>query len=218
MIEHGAYTLLIDACYDRERFPTRDEAIQWCWARTTEEISAVDFVLSMFFAFEDGAYTQKRIKEEVEIYHRNASINKEIAIKREEGKRERARTVNEPPPNQEPITNNHKPIQDNLLSSVDDVGQGKGRIPYDEIFTLFNNGCKSLPSVIKRDDARKKMIRSIWLQDELHQEIGFWEWYFNRIEKSDFLTGRKNDFKAGFDWILKPSNFKKVIEGNYDNK
>ena len=24
MLEHGAYTLLIDSCYDRERFPTMD--------------------------------------------------------------------------------------------------------------------------------------------------------------------------------------------------
>jgi len=32
MLEHGAYTLLMDACYDRERFPTMDEAIDWCWA------------------------------------------------------------------------------------------------------------------------------------------------------------------------------------------
>ena len=27
MLQHGSYTLLIDACYDREQFPTLEEAI-----------------------------------------------------------------------------------------------------------------------------------------------------------------------------------------------
>ena len=36
---------------------------------------------------------------------------------------------------------------------------------------------------------------------------------------SDFLNG-KNDrsFIATFDWLIKPNNFPKVLEGNYDNK
>ena len=54
MLEHGAYTLLLDACYDRERFPTLDEAIEWTWARTDAEIEAVKFVLARFFTLEDG--------------------------------------------------------------------------------------------------------------------------------------------------------------------
>lgn len=56
MLEHGAYTLLIDACYDRERFPSLDDAIDWCWARTDEEIAAVHFVLKKFFTLIDGLY------------------------------------------------------------------------------------------------------------------------------------------------------------------
>ena len=35
-------------CYDRESFPTRDEAIDWVWASTSEEIEAVEFVLRRF--------------------------------------------------------------------------------------------------------------------------------------------------------------------------
>jgi uncharacterized protein YdaU (DUF1376 family) len=27
MLQHGAYTLLIDSCYDREKFPTLEQAI-----------------------------------------------------------------------------------------------------------------------------------------------------------------------------------------------
>ena len=48
ILEHGAYTLLMDACYDREQFPTYDEAIDWTWASSNEEIEAVEFVLPPF--------------------------------------------------------------------------------------------------------------------------------------------------------------------------
>jgi 5-methylcytosine-specific restriction endonuclease McrA len=59
----------MDACYDREQFPTLDEAIEWVWASTSEEIEAVEFVLKRFFTLEDGVYVQKRIKEEIKAWH-----------------------------------------------------------------------------------------------------------------------------------------------------
>lgn len=35
---------------------------------------------------------------------------------------------------------------------------------------------------------------------------------------SDFLNGRNNGgFVASFDWVFKPTNFIKVLDGNYDN-
>jgi uncharacterized protein YdaU (DUF1376 family) len=69
MLQHGAYTLLIDACYDRESFPTFAEAVDWAWASTTEEVEAVKFVLSKFFTLQtDGIYHQKRIEQELGEY------------------------------------------------------------------------------------------------------------------------------------------------------
>lgn len=120
MLEHGAYTLLIDACYDRERFPTEDDAIDWCWARSEEEVTAVRFVLSKFFTLDGGVYVQQRISEEVGAYKEMAIKNKEIAENREKAKKEgknanitkRAPVVNEPPPNQEPLTKNQEPKED----------------------------------------------------------------------------------------------------------
>lgn len=116
MLEHGAYTLLIDACYDRERFPTDAEAIEWAWARSDAEIEAVRFVLSRFFVLTDGLYVQDRINDEVVQYQRNAETNARIATEREEKRRSRERfvngscnDVNEPPPNQEPRTTNQEP-------------------------------------------------------------------------------------------------------------
>jgi hypothetical protein len=37
--------------------------------------------------------------------------------------------------------------------------------------------------------------------------------------KSDFLNGHNDrNWKASFDWILRPENFIKILEGNYDNE
>lgn len=116
MLEHGAYTLLLDACYDRERFPAEAEAIEWAWARTPDEVAAVKFVLTRFFTLTDGVYVQERIAEEVAAYQRNAENNARIAREREEKRKGTPRTVHEPctsgdgaPPNHKPLTNNQEP-------------------------------------------------------------------------------------------------------------
>jgi uncharacterized protein YdaU (DUF1376 family) len=119
MLEHGAYTLLLDACYDRERFPTMEEAIDWCWARNKEEIDAVELVLRKFFDLIDGRYVQLRIQDEIDAYHAISLKNKEIAANREAAKRtKRAPVVNEPAPNQEPLTINQEPIDQKHTSQA----------------------------------------------------------------------------------------------------
>lgn len=121
MLEHGAYTLLMDAVYDRETFPTLEEALDWAWARDEAEVAAVKFVLSKFFELrEDGRYVQNRIQEELDSYKYKAETNARIAKEREEKrkyKHEASRTVHEaceeihePSPNHKPLTNNQEPL------------------------------------------------------------------------------------------------------------
>lgn len=122
MLQHGSYTLLLDACYDREQFPTRDEAIEWTWASSAQEIEAVEFVLRKFFTLEDGRYVQKRLQEEIAEYHAKAATNKRIADERE-AKRKHSSTnrvpiVDEAPPNHKPLTKNQEPL------TIDSVPNG----------------------------------------------------------------------------------------------
>lgn len=113
MLQHGSYTLLIDACYDREQFPTLEEAIDWTWASSTAEIEAVEFILRKFFVLDGDRYVQKRIQEEIAEYRGKAETNARIAQERETKRREkstvRAQVVDEAPPNQEPRTINQEP-------------------------------------------------------------------------------------------------------------
>lgn len=63
-LEHGVYTLLLDAYYDREQAPTKAEAIRITRCRSTEEIAALEAVLGDFFVEREGRYTQRRVEEE----------------------------------------------------------------------------------------------------------------------------------------------------------
>ncbi|CAB4121647.1 Protein of unknown function DUF1376 [uncultured Caudovirales phage] len=133
MLQHGSYTLLIDACYDRETFPTLEQALEWTWASTEAEIEAVKFVLSRFFKLDkDGCYVQDRILEELLQYHKNADINKRIADEREAKRKanntNRERSVNEAPPNHKPLTTNQEP-----LTKVEKTHRGS-RLPTDFVF------------------------------------------------------------------------------------
>lgn len=69
ILQHGAYTLLIDACYDREKFPTLEEALDWAWAESDEEVAAVKLVLRKFFKIDDsGVYVHQDIAADIEAY------------------------------------------------------------------------------------------------------------------------------------------------------
>ena len=123
MLEHGAYTLLMDAIYDRETFPTLEEALDWAWARDDAEVAAIKFVLSKFFTLDGDRYVQKRIQDELDSYKAKAETNARIAKDREakrKSKHEPSRNVHEaceekhePSPNHKPLTNNHKPLTSN---------------------------------------------------------------------------------------------------------
>lgn len=87
----------------------------------------------------------------------------------------------------------------------------------DLIVEKFNSTCKSLPSIRSLSDQRKKTIKAWIKQDGYDAVIEV----FEKTEASDFLSGRSSNperpWKASFDWITKPANRIKILEGNYDN-
>jgi uncharacterized protein YdaU (DUF1376 family) len=131
ILQHGAYNLLIDSCYDRESFPTIDEAIDWVWASSEAEVDAVKFVLKKFFHESDGVYIQSRIQDDLEKYQANSVTNKRIAIERERKRKEaernanstkRAGVVNDSIDLPDEATPNHKPLTINQLKDMPDLG------------------------------------------------------------------------------------------------
>ena len=148
MLQHGAYTLLIDACYDRERFPTMSEAIEWAWASTEAEVEAVKFVLSKFFHEVDGVFVQQHIKDDLIDYADKAEKNRTIALEREARRREKRTNEHEPcttgsriehesPPNHKPLTNNQEPVTKKPKGKTDSPSLDYScwpSMPNDELF------------------------------------------------------------------------------------
>jgi len=90
------------------------------------------------------------------------------------------------------------------------------QLDYEAYRNVFISACPSLPAPNKSNKwnaARKKAIRDKCMSVE---EIGP---VFERVEESDFLSGRSGKWQGcSIDWILKPANWQKIIEGNYDNR
>ena len=227
MLQHGAYTLLIDSCYDREIFPTLEQAIEWTWASTEAEVDAVKFVLGRFFTLDkDGCYVQDRILQELIEYHAKADTNKRIAIERETKRKEkitnREQTVNEPPPNQEPLTINQEPIyiEPTVLVPSPKVERTPAA-PISEIVELYNAKLPQLPRCEVVNDARKRTISARWREVVAEQKFtkdqGL-EWFgnfFDHVRRSKFLTGKVKDWKADIDFIFTPTKFARIVEGAY---
>ena len=71
-----------------------------------------------------------------------------------------------------------------------------------------------MPQVKQLNETRKKMLKARVREFGKEALVSV----FKKAAASDFLNGKNNrNFVASFDWLLKPTNFPKVLEGNYDN-
>lgn len=92
--------------------------------------------------------------------------------------------------------------------------------PVQDIVDLFNQLLPELPQVVLINKGRQAALNARWSESEVHQDLGFWREYFASVRSSDFLMGKTQGrdgkpFRCNFDWLIAPSNFVKVVEGNY---
>lgn len=88
--------------------------------------------------------------------------------------------------------------------------------PHQEILDAYHKILPSLTRMRTWNGERPKNLRARWREDTERQSIQWWEELFKYISKSDFLMGRtEKPFTNTLDWIIKPTNFNKIIEGRY---
>ena len=108
-------------------------------------------------------------------------------------------------------SNSHVKSRDSHATDID-IDKEKS-IYSQQVADKWNEIVKSLPKVIKVTETRRKAIKS--RSDSLDE----FEQVFRKVQSSDFLSGRDGNWNGcGFDWVLKQSNWMKILEGNYDNK
>jgi len=187
MLEHGAYTLLLDRLYATEKAVPEVDVYRITRATSKIEREAVDAILREFF-FKDGdGWMNARVQEELDRAAERADVN------RTNGKAG-GRPVKVP-------------------------GKGNGpACPHKEIIALYTECLPELPPVNDWPDMSATHLKNQWRKSPDRQTLEWWRTFFSYVRKSDFLMGNKNDFQASLGWLVKPANFAKVVNGNYENR
>lgn len=98
--------------------------------------------------------------------------------------------------------------------------------PNDELVGLYHLHLPSLPAVEVVNDSRKRSMSARWREvcadGKFDRQAGieWFDWFFARVGKSDFLMGRQpgrsgRTWAADFDFLLTPTKFARVVEGRY---
>ena len=114
-----------------------------------------------------------------------------------------------------------------------DICPPSGELPscnHQEVINLYHQHLPTLRRVEVWNETRKGYLRQRWREvaDELSKTkaieasdiLAWFAEFFANIGTSRFLTGKVNSkdgraFVADLEWILKPSNFAKIVEGKY---
>lgn len=206
MLEHGAYSLLLDRYYITERGIPAAQAHRIARARVQDELDAVDAVLAEFFTLNDGVWIQARADGEIEL------ARKKINAARENGKlggRPRKGVALKQEPNEKPEDNQKEPsgfllgyeneTQAKALQTPDTNLQALTKeptalvveanasttykvpnCPTVELLAMYHQHLAALPAVEIVNDGRKRAMslrwREVCAEDKLTRAAAL-EWF-----------------------------------------
>jgi len=88
-------------------------------------------------------------------------------------------------------------------------------VVFERIRILFNQICHFHRPIMYWSQHQKQKLRILW--NKYEQEIEVFKRAFEKVEESDFLSGRVKSWKAKIDWILKPMHFADILADRYKN-
>ena len=138
----------------------------------------------------------------------------------------------------------HKEQPDGCLSEAetsDDIAQDESQgesgkpqpppCPHDQIREMYRESLPELPRAVTWGKDRQALLRTRWRETwerlrkagkphDLEALLAWWKAYFARVRTSPFLMGKVLDrngkpFFADLEWLVRPSNYAKVIDGKY---
>ena len=90
--------------------------------------------------------------------------------------------------------------------------------PVQRIVDAYHAELPMLPRVRALPDAAERMLRTRWREDQSRQTVEWWREFFVYVRGCPFLVGAKTDFTADLLWIVRPVNFAKIVNGNFEEK
>ena len=231
LFEDLAFRRLLDYYYLHEvPIKQRDIARQIGMRDNEQEVLSV---LNEFFVSTDVGFINPRADAEIVKYRKFSDDGKKGAAKR--WHKDTNGEANSPP-NATPIaTNNQEPITNNqsYICPPDGEPDPAKKLPgcdHKAVIELYHQNLPTMRRVEVWNETRAGYLRQRWREvaAELAQAqditasdvLNWWGEFFQSVGKSRFLTGRVNSkdgraFVADLEWILKPSNFAKIVEGKY---
>jgi uncharacterized protein YdaU (DUF1376 family) len=244
MLQHGAYRQLLDHCWDQKGPLPLDETrcYRICGAVSKEEQDAVRSVIDEFFTrMEDGHYN-RRMQLEIEKCNAISGVRAGAAHARWAARESIQRidaalhdanamqvhsksNASGPSPSPSPSP---EPIKTSNLKVAST--QAHLDCPHLHVLELW---AEVLPDLPRHDPeqwrgARADHLRSRWretatLKKWQNEEAGltYFRKLFSYVGQSEFLTGKaksrdgKRPFVIELEWLVKPINWAKVIEGKY---
>ena len=231
--EDLAYRRMIDLYYQTEE-PFED--IAWVARKVKSTPEIVKILLEEFFEFwaEDCTWRSKRADEEIAKYRLKADSARNANRIKTEKKSAlitelKSELISEPnhivTKNQEPITNNQEPN----IKTIS-VESKIPPCPHQEIISIYHDTLPELPRVLSWNKTRESYLKQRWRQLFVEFECKSAEegldWFkndfFQFVRDSKFLMGKvqskdRKPFLADLEWMIKPTNFTKIIERKYEN-
>lgn len=241
-MEDLAYRRLLDLYYLHERPLNADATVVAKQIGLREHVDAVHEVLKEFFEATPEGYRSNRADREIEHFHSKieqaSRAGKASAQRRINARSTDVQLTN----NQEPVTKNQSLEGTNVPSSPP-AGEPEGKkgrkkaedefppCSHQSVIDLYHSLCPTLPRVEVWNDVRQGYLRARWREIAADQSktqevtteslLEWWRDFFKFVALSKFLTGRGNygkdrtPFVADLEWLVRPTNFAKIIENRY---
>jgi len=230
LMEDLAYRRLLDLYYLHERPLNSGIASVARQIGMRDHETEVKSVLEEFFNLSDDGWINQRADKEIKHFHSKidqaSRAGKASAERRMSARSTDVQLTN----NQEPITNNQ--LKPSICPPDGELDLAK-KLPvcdHKAVIELYHQNLPTMRRVEVWNETRAGYLRQRWREvaAELAQAqditasdvLNWWGEFFQSVGKSKFLTGRVNSkdgraFVADLEWILKPSNFAKIVEGKY---
>ena len=236
LLEHGIYRQLLDTYYLSEN-PIKldlEEVMRTHSVRNADEERALKNVLKDFFDETPEGYFHKGCDRNIQAYRKKSKMASDSAKARWSQSHANALPTDSERNANGMLTNNHKPLtinQEPILKPREPKGSLSGSIPtcpHQQIVDLFHKTLPELPEVRIWNSTRESLLKARWRETAKRLEwtstqdgLDYLEKLFNWIRQSKFLMGQVNPkpgqraFECELEWILRPQNWAKLIEGKY---
>lgn len=117
--------------------------------------------------------------------------------------------------------NDNNGTKDKVPNGTSSTNADKPKCPHQEIIKIYHEVLPACQKVVDWNKTRSALLRARWNEDPKRQNLEWWRKYLTYVGESKFLTGRvepKSDalpFMVDLEWVIRPTNFSKIIEGKY---